>query len=123
MRLHTVSSILPVKKETHKTSWEPVAEWYDKLLAGEDTYQAKVILSNLLRLLPPQGKRIIDIACGQGFFSREYAKGGADVLGVDISPELIERAREHKTQSARFEVASASRMEKAETGEFDGAML
>src|SRR3989344_5462961 len=105
MRLHTVSSILPVKKETHKTSWEPVAEWYGKLLAGEDPYQAKVILSNLLRLLPPQGKRVIDIACGQGFFSKYFADQGAEVLGVDISSELISIARQNASPRLRFEVA------------------
>ena len=111
-----------VNKKSQKTSWEPVASWYDALLAGEDTYQSKVILPNLLRLLPPKG-RIIDIACGQGFFSREYAKAGANVLGIDISPELIQRAREQKVQNAHFEVASASHMEMAETGAYDGAIL
>ena len=112
-----------MKKTTHKTSWDPVASWYDELLSGEETYQAKVILPNVLRLLPGKGKHIIDIACGQGFFSREYANTGATVLGIDISPELIQRAREQKIPNAQFEVASASRMEKAETNGFDGAII
>ncbi len=105
------------------TSWEPVAEWYDDLLSGADTYQAKVILPNLLRLLPPKGKRIIDIACGQGFFSHAYAAAGASVLGVDISPELVKIARTRATRGVRFEVAPASDLKPVPGNSFDGAMI
>ncbi len=105
------------------TSWEPVAQWYDEMLAGSDTYQAKVILPNLLRILPPAGKRIIDIACGQGFFSHAYASAGASVLGVDISPELVKRARERGVGGARFEVAPASNLKPVPGNSFDGAMI
>ena len=35
----------------NSTSWGPVAKWYDEYLGQEDTYQAQVILPNLLRLL------------------------------------------------------------------------
>ena len=106
--------------KAQKTSWEPVAGWYDELLAGDDTYQAKVILPNLLRLVPPKG-RIIDIACGQGFFSHAYAEAGADALGIDISPELIERARKGASR-AHFSVASASRIG-AEDDSFDAGFI
>ena len=105
------------------TSWEGVAGWYDDLLKGADTYQEKVILPNLLRLIPPTGgKRVIDIACGQGFFSRAYAAGGAEVLGVDLSPELIKLARAHESRGLHFAVSSASAI-KAGAGAFDAALL
>ncbi len=108
------------KKET---SWEPVAGWYDDLLSGADTYQAKVILPNLLRLLPPQGKRIIDIACGQGFFAHAYASAGATVTGVDVSPELVKLARTRATKNVRFGVARASDMKLVPSGSMDGALI
>ena len=110
------------KMKTGKTSWEPVAAWYDEVLSGDDTYQAKVILPNLLRLMPPKGN-IIDVACGQGFFSRHYADAGAKVLGIDISKSLIERARKNGGENPRFEVAPASSMPVAESNAFDGAMI
>lgn len=112
-----------VKKNTHKTSWGPVASWYDEMLSSEDTFQTQVILPNLLRLLPPKGKRIIDIACGQGFFSKNFADAGAEVLGIDIAPALITKAREHAGKNLKFEVAPASKMKMAETGYFDGGMI
>lgn len=110
-----------------KTSWEPVAGWYDNLLAGDDTYQTKVILPNLLRILPPKGKKILDIACGQGFFSHAYAKGGAEVFGADISPQLIALAKEHslndQISAPVFEVSPAHDIPNAKTENFDGAMI
>lgn len=76
------------------TSWGKVADWYDDLLKEDDTYQAKVILPNLSRLVDTKsGEHILDLACGQGFFSRAFATTGAQVTGVDISKELIDIAK------------------------------
>ncbi|MGD3109944.1 class I SAM-dependent methyltransferase [Streptomyces sp. YGL11-2] len=41
------------------------------------------------------GKSVLDLACGTGFYSREFKRRGAtDVLGVDISVEMIAAARD-----------------------------
>jgi SAM-dependent methyltransferase len=39
-----------------------------------------------------QGKRVLDIACNSGFWSVQFALLGADVVGFDARPELIEQA-------------------------------
>ena len=76
------------------TSWEAVAGWYDKLLEGEGTYQKELILPNLLRLMDiHRGEAVLDLACGQGFFAREFAARGAVVTGVDASKALIAIAK------------------------------
>lgn len=82
-----------------KTSWGNVADWYDNLIEnGNNSYQKKLILPNLIRLLEiKKGEIIVDIACGQGFFTNEFAKKGAKVIGTDISPELINIASEHRS--------------------------
>lgn len=74
------------------TSWGKVADWYHDLLeSGEGTYQKELILPNLTRLLGPiAGKTMLDVACGPGYFVREWHRAGANVIGVDISEELIE---------------------------------
>ncbi|MEK7084251.1 MAG: methyltransferase domain-containing protein, partial [Patescibacteria group bacterium] len=98
-------------KKQPSTSWGNVAEWYDDLLETEkDTYQSAVILPNLLRLLSvKKGQKILDLACGQGFFSRAFAKEGASVTGVDVAEELIRRATAHaakeKIKNLSFAVA------------------
>ena len=105
-------SISPKKKPAGKspeTSWGSVASWYDSLLeGGSDTYQRELILPNLLRLVAPKaGDSILDLACGQGFFSREFHKAGASIVGVDIAPELIRFAQEHSPKDIRFVSAPA----------------
>jgi SAM-dependent methyltransferase len=41
------------------------------------------------------GKRVLDLACGFGFYTRRLRQRGAtQVIGVDISPEMIRLARE-----------------------------
>jgi trans-aconitate methyltransferase len=47
----------------------------------------------LVDLLDPQpGERIIDLGCGTGTFTAEIAERGAEVLGIDGSPEMIAQA-------------------------------
>lgn len=76
------------------TSWGEVAEWYGSLLEEKGTFQRELILPNLTsRMNIQKGETILDLACGEGFFSREFYKRGADVIGVDISRELIEIAK------------------------------
>ena len=45
------------------------------------------------RLNLKSGTRILDVACGTGNQSIPAAKQGADVVGIDIAPNLIEQAR------------------------------
>jgi ubiquinone/menaquinone biosynthesis C-methylase UbiE len=101
-----------------------VAEWYDEHLEDSaDSFQAKVILPNLTRILDPRpGMKILDIACGQGFFSRVFAQAGAEVVGCDISPELIGLARS-KPGAPHFEVAPADALKFAADGSFDVATI
>lgn len=100
---------IPSKKKaddtSQTTSWGGVAEWYDKHLEkANDTYHEKVVHPNLLRMLGDiKGKHILDLACGQGIFSRILADHGANVVGVDLGKELIELA-EKKNEGYKFKV-------------------
>ena len=39
------------------------------------------------------GQRILDLGTGVGFLARNFARRGAEVVGVDVSPEQIDEAR------------------------------
>ena len=93
------------------TSWGKVANWYNYLIEkDQDSYQRKLILPNLLRLVEAKGGDVIvDLACGQGFFAREFARLHAKVIGVDISPEVINIARRDK--SVEYHVSSADKLD------------
>ncbi|MGW0733193.1 class I SAM-dependent methyltransferase [Streptomyces sp. NPDC002851] len=60
------------------------------------------------------GKSILDLACGTGFYSREFKRRGAtDVLGVDISVEMIAAAREFEQRDplgVRYEVGDVAEL-------------
>lgn len=90
---------------TKDTSWGKVAEWYDKHLEkGGDTYHDKVVHPHLLRMLDDlKGKHVLDLACGQGIFSRLMADKGASVVGVDLGKELIDLA-EKRNKDYTFKV-------------------
>lgn len=94
------------------TSWEGSADWYDALLEGKSgTYQTEVILPNLIRVLNlAKGEQVLDLACGQGFFSRAYKATGATVTAVDISPSLIRLARSHDKSGIMYHVAPAHKL-------------
>lgn len=108
-----------MQKKEKSTSWGSVAAWYGEYLGNEDTFQIQVILPNLSRVLAlKEGEHVLDLACGQGFFAREFAKTGAKVIGVDISPELIDQAKQHGGGVA-YLVAPASKLAFARDAEFD----
>jgi trans-aconitate methyltransferase len=68
----------------------------------------------LVNLLAPKpGERILDLGCGTGQLTAEIAKSGAEVMGVDSSPEMISQARSNYP-TLRFEVADATRFRAAE---------
>ncbi len=81
--------------KNNETSWGKVAGWYDDLLEqNAGSFQKEVILPNLMRLMPNiKGQTVLDLACGQGYFSREFANAGAKVIASDISSELIKIAK------------------------------
>ena len=72
------------------TSDEPVSGIRQTVREGRDQMRA-TILSWLPQDL--HGKRLLDAGCGTGALAFELAERGADVVGVDISPQLIEIAR------------------------------
>lgn len=84
------------------TSWGAVAPWYDNHLeTTPDTFQDAVIAPNLMRILELKpGTKVLDLACGQGHFSRLYAQHNGDVTGADISPELIAAAQKRSPKIA-----------------------
>ena len=103
-----------------QTSWGNVAEWYDTHLeTSPDSYQAKVIAPNLSRLLALKpNMHVLDLACGQGFFTRKWKAEGARVVGADISEELITAAKKH-SPNIEFHATPAHKLGFAKDNSFD----
>ncbi len=110
---------------TKNTSWGGVADWYDDLLENSaDSYQKNVILPNLTRLVEAKpGSTILDVACGQGYFSFAFSQSGAKVIGCDISKELISHAKDRlikeKNPNLDFHVTPSDKLDFIEDGTVD----
>ena len=69
-----------------------------------------------------RGKRVLDIACNSGFWSIQCALLGADVVGFDARPELIEQAnllQRITGATATFQVLDFWQMTPEALGTFD----
>ncbi len=106
------------------TSWDAVANWYDSLVMDDESYQQEVILPNFLRLAGDvRGKRVLDVASGQGLFSHALAKAGATVTGIELSPELVNIARKSAMKGENFIVGNAEKFpSEIKSGGYDLAL-
>ena len=54
---------------------------------------------------------VLELGCGTGYFTRELARSGADIVAIDVSPELLEIARSNcSEQNVRYEIQNAYRL-------------
>jgi ubiquinone/menaquinone biosynthesis C-methylase UbiE len=73
-------------------------------------------LHHLLRLVDFDGyggRSVLDVGCGAGVDLARFAKGGAEVTGVDVAPSAVELARANFAQQAlrgHFEVADGEHL-------------
>jgi 2-polyprenyl-3-methyl-5-hydroxy-6-metoxy-1,4-benzoquinol methylase len=85
--------------------------WFRRHLAVYEWIGARVI-----------GKRVIDMACGEGYGSEALARGAASVVGVDANPEAHEHARlRYERQNLSFERGLVETF--GEPGAFDAVVF
>jgi len=58
--------------------------------------------SFLLSQVPQSATTILDFGCGMGRLTAKLANEGREVVGIDLSPEMIARAREKVQQGLSF---------------------
>lgn len=87
----------------------------------------RLLVSRAVRLLDPRpGERIGDLFCGLGNFSLPLATRGAQVIGLEGSKALVERARQNALANgltAQFAAANLFEPNLAPWGEFDKLLI
>lgn len=110
-----------------ETGWGKVSDWYDGVVEDDNSYQKKVILPNLIRIIEiNKDERILDLACGQGFFSIELAKSGARVVGVDIGRSLVEIAKKKSEENGinvKFLVSPSDDLSELPSSNFEKVVI
>jgi SAM-dependent methyltransferase len=92
------------------TQYDPVAEMYRRSKAFP--FRRHVEQYTLRTLIGPlQGQSALDLACGEGYYTRLLKAWGAGaVVGVDLSPSMVELARRQETDQPlgiRYHVGDA----------------
>ncbi|MDX1384633.1 MAG: methyltransferase domain-containing protein [Thermoanaerobaculia bacterium] len=100
--------------------WLPVYDWFARSIFW--AYGAAV------RCIDPRpGLRILDVCTGTGEVALRCARRGAEVVGVDVTPEMLARARAKaarsgRTRGVRFETMDAREL-RFPDGAFDVAVI
>jgi 2-polyprenyl-3-methyl-5-hydroxy-6-metoxy-1,4-benzoquinol methylase len=107
-----------------RARYDAIVDWYLPWVGAS----AGLICDPATAVMPARldGQRWLDVACGAGRTTRELAKRGARVVGVDLSTNLIARARAAEAvecQSVTYIVAEVADPARWWDGErFDGAV-
>ena len=68
---------------------------YDERMIGQLSYRAPAILRELAALVLPgrKGLDVLDLGCGTGLAGAAFADRAARIDGIDLSPQMIDKAR------------------------------
>lgn len=77
--------------------YDAVADFYEESNADSYASSPDVELFELVGAVT--GQQVLDLACGHGRITRELARRGAQVTGLDLSGALLERARAIEDQA------------------------
>ncbi len=105
-----------------QTLWDQASRWYDSLvgMSGSDYHQT-IVMPGVFKMLDlKSGRRVLDLACGQGVFSRYLLEKRIKPEGLDSSEELLRMARSRSIKAIPYHLGDASDATLLEDQEFDG---
>jgi len=107
--------------DAYAAYYEHVQSAYDQIASEYDatvgmyavSARAKRLAIDVIRAVTPSKGRLLDVGCYTGIEALALARAGYQVLGVDLSPEMVRLARSKAKQwrldtQARFVTARAS---------------
>jgi len=57
------------------------------------------------------GMTVLELGCGAGYFTQELVRSGADIVAIDVSPELLAIAKtNHSAPNVRYQLENAYEM-------------
>lgn len=116
-----------MKKKFKKVEWDKAAEWWNNEVGDIGAWHQYIdidpaifkILGNI------RNKIILEIGCGNGYFSRLLAKKGARVMAIDISKKLLDFAiikEKEKSLNINYFVRDAAKLYGIKSKYFDIAI-
>ncbi|KJV07714.1 bifunctional 2-polyprenyl-6-hydroxyphenol methylase/3-demethylubiquinol 3-O-methyltransferase UbiG [Methylocucumis oryzae] len=97
--------------------------WWDPEGEFKTLHQINPLrLEFIQRFADLAGKRVVDVGCGGGILTEGLAQQGAEALGIDLSPELVDIAELHSLDTgvpAQYRMVSAEHLADEQAGAFD----
>lgn len=98
--------------EEVKNIWNANAVFWDMKMGEGNDFHKLLIEPVQLNLLDVQkDDTVLDIACGNGQFSRKLNQLGANVVAIDLSDKFIEIARQKSEKSIDYRVIDAGKID------------
>ncbi len=92
------------------TAFGEYAPWYDLLYEDKDYAAETAFVLEQLRRNGAKSGALLDLGCGTGVHAVEFARSGWQVTGIDLSEEMIRKAKariSNDTQAPRFRQGDA----------------
>lgn len=84
--------------------YDEIAEHWSEFV--EAPWKNEILWPTIRSLLPEvAGKAVLDVGCGDGTYTAWLADRGADAVGIDLSREMVNTARETHGDRAKFRQA------------------
>jgi 2-polyprenyl-3-methyl-5-hydroxy-6-metoxy-1,4-benzoquinol methylase len=104
--------------------WDEASKpWADFVRKGKDYFREEMNNPAMLKIIGNvKGKQLLDLSCGEGYNTRILAKGGARVIGVDFSKEMIRLARQKERSDRlgiKYYVSDAADLKELGSKRFD----
>jgi ubiquinone/menaquinone biosynthesis C-methylase UbiE len=111
-------------KNAASREWDEASEsWADFVREGKDYYRDEMNGPATFKMIGNvEGKRVLDLSCGEGSNARVLARKGAKVTGVDFSAKMIELAskrEEDEKSGIDYYVSDAANLKDFGSGCFD----
>src|SRR5205823_12034189 len=97
---------IAVGADSAEVTTPPTGDWNADLYDASHSFVWKFGASLVELLAPQAGDRILDLGCGTGHLTAQIAAAGAEVVGFDSSPVMVEQAR-RAHPAIRFEIGDA----------------
>ena len=111
-------------KDELKAQWEAMAQdWISLSQDSEKSHREAMLDGWMLDAVGDvSGRKLIDLGCGEGRFSRMLAERGAVVTGVDLCVPFVEFAKSHRVTNEVYLLGDMEDLHTVPDAEFDLAV-
>ena len=88
-----------INKDSSTTSWNSLGSEWIELAQIAESRMLFIMPYTLAKLGDVEGKKILDLGCGEGGYSRELAKRKAEMVSIDCFEQAIQYASEQAIKS------------------------